>query len=243
LARRFCEFLRPVGVCQRIATSVARSDDGFESGESRGKSEIVIIEEMNLSKRQKSILVGTVLGDAYLQKTGKSNARLRLEHGVKQKDYLVWKANAFPRLFQGKPKEVSRKHPKSKKIYYYWRVQSDSSPELGRWRKYFYKNGKKKIPQDLKKYLDGLALAVWYMDDGYYYERDNVSYLYLGRVSEEEAKITSEALRENFVINSTIYDKKKKGFALYFPRGESEKLWKIVEPYMLDLFRYKLGKL
>ena len=40
---------------------------------------------IKLSLTQKQILYGTILGDGYLQKTGEKNARLRLEHGEKQK--------------------------------------------------------------------------------------------------------------------------------------------------------------
>ena len=39
----------------------------------------------------KSAIIGMILGDGYLQKTGEKNARLRLEHGYKQKEYLLWK--------------------------------------------------------------------------------------------------------------------------------------------------------
>ena len=104
-----------------------------------------------LSKEQKSILIGTILGDAYLQKTGKKNARLRLEHGYKQKEYLFWKVEKLNKLFQGKPKYIERIHPITKKTYCYWRHQSQTTPYLGRLRGIFYPEGKKKIPKDLKR--------------------------------------------------------------------------------------------
>ena len=75
---------------------------------------------INLTKRQKDILIGTVLGDAYLQKTGQKNARLRLEHGGKQKEYIMWKAKELGNLIQGKPKPLKRVHPITKKTYSYW---------------------------------------------------------------------------------------------------------------------------
>ena len=33
-----------------------------------------------MTKKQKEILTGMVLGDCYIQKTGKKNARIRMEH-------------------------------------------------------------------------------------------------------------------------------------------------------------------
>jgi hypothetical protein len=58
----------------------------------------------HLTKRQEAVLLGTILGDGFLQKTGPKNARLRLEHGAKQKEYVVWKGAQFPKLFLAKPR-------------------------------------------------------------------------------------------------------------------------------------------
>src|SRR3990167_10219321 len=44
-----------------------------------------------MTNKQKSVILGSILGDGFLQQTGKNNARLRLEHGLKQKEYLIWK--------------------------------------------------------------------------------------------------------------------------------------------------------
>lgn len=196
---------------------------------------------MNFTKEQKSILIGTILGDAYLQKTGKKNSRLRLEHGKKQKEYLLWKVSKFPCLFQGKSKYVKRQHPLSQKIYEYWRHQSSSTPELGKWRKIFYQNDKKCIPDNLETILeDPLSLAVWYMDDGYYYDRDKISCLYLGRIEKKQAQIVQRVLMKNFRIISRVVDKKRKGFVIYFSPEETLKLHRKIDKFVLPLFHYKL---
>ena len=198
---------------------------------------------VNLTKKQKAVLVGTILGDGFLQKTGAKNARLRLEHGHAQKEYLLWKAQVFPRLFQGNPKYLEREHPHSKKIYKYWRYQSNTTPEFGAWRRLFYPDGKKHIPESLSDILTNpLSLAVWYMDDGYFYARDENSYLYLGKVSEREANIASRALYKNFDVLAKVYDKKEKGYALFFSVHETKKLHDVVRPFVLSLFDYKLGR-
>ena len=194
---------------------------------------------ISLSKEQKSILFGTILGDGYLQKTGKKNARLRLEHGKKQKEYLLWKVKKLGNLFQGKAKYIERIHPISKRKYSYWRHQSQSTPYLGKIRNKFYPEGRKKIPNDLEHYLNPLMLAVWYMDDGYYYKRDHCSYLYLGNVSIEEARIVSSAILKKFGILTRVL-RKKKGYAIYFAPKEVQKLKAIIKNHILPLFSYKL---
>jgi len=194
---------------------------------------------ISLSREQKSILFGIILGDGYLQKTGKKNARLRLEHGEQQKEYLLWKVRKLGKFFQGKAKYLERIHPITKKKYCYWRHQSQSTPYLGKLRKIFYPEGKKKIPEKLEKYLTPLTLTVWYMDDGYYYLRDRCSYLYLGNVSEKEAKIVTRVLSEKFIIAARV-KQKKKGYAIYFSPEETQKLKNLIKGHMLSQFKYKL---
>lgn len=201
---------------------------------------------MKLTQKQESILLGTILGDGYLQKTGIRNARLKLEHGEAQKEYLLWKGRQFPRLFLGKPVYLERTHPKTNHVYKYWRWQSNSTPILGKWHSLFYANGRKCLPKDLVKILSQpLALAVWYMDDGSFYQNNHNRYsmIYLGRVSPEEAEIAQTAISQNFKINTKIYDKKKKGYALFFSVAETRKLHDLIRPYTLPLFNYKLYSL
>ena len=195
---------------------------------------------MNLTKKQTDVLIGTILGDGFLQKTGTKNARLRLEHSDKQKEYLLWKGTQISRLFQGKPTFLSRVHPKSGETYSYARWQSSASPELGVWQRYFYKEGKKTIPADIGKYLTPLALAVWYMDDGYFSE-DKSSFIYLGKISQDEADVLQNAIVKNFSIEPKVYDKKNKGFALYFPVEETRKLHTLLKSLIHSSMRYKIN--
>ena len=91
-----------------------------------------------MNKQQKAVLTGMIMGDAFLQKTGAQNARIRLEHSAKQKNYLFWKAAFFPEFFQGKPTMLERFNNTYGKTYEYVRWQSNSSPEIGKFQKIFY---------------------------------------------------------------------------------------------------------
>jgi len=156
---------------------------------------------ITLTKAQKSALVGMILGDGFLQKTGSKNARLRLEHSLNQEEYLKWKVKLLPKVFQGKFQYLERRHPLTRKIYRYIRIQSHSSPFLGKLRKIFYPEGKKIIPTEAKRMMKHpLGLTVWYLDDGYYYPRDKIGYLYLGKVTKKDGVIAQEILKKNFKI-------------------------------------------
>lgn len=211
--------------------------------QSRGKSgDFKKNTTVNLTKRQQAILVGTVLGDGYLQKTGSKNARLRLEHGERQKEYLLWKGKQFPKLFNGEPDRIERIHPHTQRTYTYWRWQSHAAPELGVWHRLFYPEGSKQIPKTLSDLLtEPLALAVWYMDDGYYDPKQKHSFLYLGRVLRAEADRTKDTLLRNFSLKTVVYDKKDKGFALFFSVSESKKLHALIRAHIHESMHYKLS--
>lgn len=190
--------------------------------------------------RLKSILVGTILGDAYVQNTGRQNARLRLEHSLNQESYLLWKVSELEKVFQGKLTYLSREHPKTKQTYHYVRYQTYAHADLGILRKMFYPNGKKRIPEYLEEMINSLALAVWYMDDGYYDSRHNSAYLYLGTTARLEAEIAQHAIQSKLKIENKVKDLKKKGFALYFSPRETRKLKNEIKNHVLPFFFYKL---
>ena len=196
---------------------------------------------MKINQEQESALIGMILGDAYVQKTGAHNARLRLEQQAAHREYLIWKTQLLKGLFQGKPTMLKRIHPKTRKTYSYVRQQSNASPYLGKLRALFYPNGKKQIPEELYQWLvSDIGFAVWFYDDGYYYIRDRSLYLYLGTVSRREATIAQNVLRKRFNLQSTIADKGKKGFALYFPASERNKVRDILAKYRVPIMAYKI---
>lgn len=196
---------------------------------------------MKINQEQESALIGMILGDAYVQKTGARNARLRLEQQAAHREYLIWKTRLLKGLFQGKPTMLKRIHPGTQKTYSYVRQQSNASPYLGKLRALFYPNGKKQIPEELYRWLvSDIGFAIWFYDDGYYYLRDRSLYLYLGTVSRKEATIAKDVLRKRFNLQSTIADKGKKGFALYFPASERNKVRDILAKYRVPIMAYKI---
>ena len=183
-----------------------------------------------------------ILGDAFLQKTGKSNARIRLEHSEKHKEYLLWKAKMFPEYFQGGPKVYVRFNPVFNKTYRYVRWQSNASPEIGKFQRLFYDSQKKIIPKELPKLLiDPISVAVWYQDDGYFYKRDKMAYIYLPKYSQEEIAILLSTLQQNFGLKPRLKVKKSGNMVFVFSVEETKKLFYLIEPYMTPYMRYKIS--
>lgn len=197
---------------------------------------------MKLSKRQKEILYGMILGDAYIQKTGSQNARLRLEHSLKQKAYMDWKYQQLSNLFRSSPRCLQRKHPQSRQVYKYIRLQSHSSLVLGRIRKQFYNSsGKKMLPENLADILHSpLTIAVWYMDDGYYDRRDKSVHIYLPVFLSREMECLVKTFRQQHQIIPKWYCRPdRKGCQLNFTGIQRDRFLQFIDPYLITEMRYK----
>lgn len=195
-----------------------------------------------MNSRKKAILVGMILGNVHLQKTGMKNARIKLEHSEKQKDYLIWKGEQFSEFFQGKPKRLVRFNPVCKKKYVYWRWQSNASPEIGKFHRLFYHNGKKTLPQELSSILvSPLSVAIWFMDDGYFYPRDRKAYIYIPKYSHQELERLITVLKNNFSLEAKIKIKKRGNLVLVFSVQETKKLIALIKPYIIPSMAYKIS--
>lgn len=196
-----------------------------------------------MTKRERSIVIGTVLGDGFIQKTGKRNARLRLEHSANQKEYIFWKWQELRRYMQDKPKYLMRFNAIWKKTYFYYRCQSHSSPEFGKLRLIFYSDHQKQIPKTIAILLsDSLTLAVWFMDDGYYYARDKTAYIYLSKLTANDIERLMRVLEENFKLRPKLEIKKTGAKNLKFSVEETQKLINIIVSHVIPSMRYKIGE-
>lgn len=193
-----------------------------------------------LTQRQRSIIVGTILGDGYLQPTSKHSARLRIEQSAKQKWYALWKYRELRPHMQSAPIALTRHNPVYRRTYHYARCQTYAHPELGTLRRLFYTpRGPKRVPEAAGRMLTPLALATWYMDDGYLFRDDHVAYIYLSDLSASSRARLKRILAHRYDLHPRLY-RKKLGDCFYFPVAETRKLLRIVRRYILPQFRYKV---
>ncbi len=114
----------------------------------------------SLTQLQKSVIIGSILGDGYLRIfPGRKNALLEINHSAKAKDYVDWKYSIL--------KNVSGSEPKTRKCNggrLAYRFYTKQLPELTAMLRMFYSERKQIIPENL--ILNPVILAVWFMDDG-----------------------------------------------------------------------------
>jgi len=123
--------------------------------------------KLDVSDRQVQILVGCLLGDAYLTKLGK----IQIEQSDKQKEYVEWKYQELASIsYPNPPKEVIRYEKRDNRVtksFRFWTRQYFRT-----WRDKFYYGTHKIFPKDLANWITPLSIAIWYMDDGYYRSRN-----------------------------------------------------------------------
>lgn len=188
-----------------------------------------------LSADQKSVLVGTLLGDGTMQRRGR-HYRLHVKHSRNQLDLARFKRIIFEPIVEMKIRLFDQE-VKGKK-YEFVEFVTLTHAIFTDYYHLFYPQGKKQVPQTIFSYLtQPLSLAVWLMDDGSA-EYAGVS-LQTHSFSWSEVKLLQEVLKMNFSLETTM--KKNKGkYIIYFPKSVLKRLRLLVEPLVLPSFRYKL---
>lgn len=115
-----------------------------------------------LSKEQKSLLIGLLLGDGTIS----SNYVFKLSHSEAQREFLEWKIdllNKFGFKNNGVKEYISTcGYNKGNKVLY---SQMSLNPTIKALRRTVY-TPKKHITGRLLNWLTPIGLAIWYMDDG-----------------------------------------------------------------------------
>ena len=201
--------------------------------------------ELTLTLKEHSIILGTLLGDGFLQKRAQK-ARLRICHSYKQKQYVDWKYQQLLTLCQRTASPKSQQRPLGKA--YSFSTQSEKI--LLQYHSLFYKrNGLKKIDNELIDYIKHpLSLAIWWLDDGNARKDCAAGRLATCSFSLGEQKILQKLLFQNFKIGTNIVrnsiKKNKAQYYLYIPSQSFYQLVNIIKIYVQQIptMEYKLGK-
>lgn len=187
---------------------------------------------LKLSEIQRSILIGTLLGDGHLETQDNGRTyRLKIEHSIKQNDYTIWLFNHFKEWIPG---GIYRKN-KNDREYVGFRTYSHGAFRF--YGQLFYdKNGKKKMPRMIHKLLDKMSLSVWFMDDGSRKSLKHKTYIIhsLG-FKKEELEMVRKCLLEMFNIESELHRQKGKYWRMYTPSKSAEVFEKIVWEYVSQI--------
>jgi hypothetical protein len=210
-----------------------------EAGRITYSANIRKMKRVLLDEYQKAVIVGSILGDAYLETNwSKTNYRMGIRHSVDQKEYVQWLYEILKSLVLTPPQ-------------YYERTRSTwfrtiSHHELSRLHQIFYKDKKKIIPETIAEYLSNpITLAIWFMDDG------NVK-MSRGKVNGYHLNTQSFSKDENILLAETLNvlhgiqctpERNHKYYRLgIYQKSSREVFANLIRKYLLPSMRYKLAE-
>ena len=199
---------------------------------------------LDLNSIQKQIVIGSLLGDMSARNMNHKtkNPLLSETHGIKQKPYLKWKKDILEFFFNHEEHYESAydsNHKATKK----YRIISKSLPVF-KYFEFLYKEGKKHIPKNIHQYMTPLVIAIWFMDDGGCLNNDKQrarAVFHTQSFSKTEVSFLLEGLKK-FNISGTIGNYGK-GWQINISADSSEKLFKLISPYIHHSMKYKIPKI
>lgn len=184
---------------------------------------------LRTNAKQLSIILGSVLGDAYIYPQGK----ICFEQSADQKKYLLWKYNILKDLSYPKVARVIRfdKRYSKKNTSYRFFLRQYFRP----LRHIFYVDGRKIVPNCLTKNFNSLVLAVWYMDDGHL-EHGKYPLFASEGFSDNDIKSLANILFHNFGVETKVDVKRR----IRISGSSIDKFFKLVKLWVYPNLRYKL---
>jgi len=165
--------------------------------------------------------------------------RLKVEHSFEQRAYVDWLYEQFKEFVRTPPRVKARVVRGSALKSYGFSTYS-----LGPFRFYaqqFYEGGKKVIPELIRKLLDPLALAVWFMDDGSLKSDHHRTYIIhaLGYERKDLERV-KEVFQSKFGIAVALHRQYDR-WRLYIVSESASGFRELISPHVIPSLKYKLG--
>ena len=197
-----------------------------------------------------SIIVGSILGDTYLEKRIKGKGtRVIFDLCNINIEYLFWfhKFLSDRGYCRNKAPIFRKRISKKRKILFHYRINSYTFSSLNWLHDMFYTLDNLKgeyikvIPLNLEEYLNPLALAIWFMNHGSI-SGSSVK-IAINCFTDEELLFLCDLLKRKYnILCSKRWEGKKKNTCfLFIYKNSLPNFSKLVKPYMLPSMYYKLN--
>jgi hypothetical protein len=205
---------------------------------------------MNLNKQIKDFLIGTLLGDAHIGRTGFNKAFISFEQSSKKIEYLnylfnITKEGEIPLMsetIKEYVREDSRYKTTNKSLYFRTQSLESLKPMADL---FLDTEGKKIIPNNIADHLTPRSLAFWIMDDGQQVKSGGLT-LCTDSYNSKEIYILREALKKNFNLETTIHNKKGNDETIYeriyIKKDGFENIKPSLIQHMHDSMLYKINE-
>lgn len=198
-----------------------------------GDEILALHDETVFSHDLHQLILGSMLGDASLRKSGQTTAYFREEHSPAQKDYVEWKRQLFG--------ELARKAHEAENRYGFETVPLTS---FARLKSLFYReNGRyKHLNERALRQLTAFSLAVWYQDDGSLQDDNGKrtrNAIYFHKADDATREMVASVIKELFGLDVSVYATNSSSVIMFV--GENAvKFEELIAPYVHPSMAYKL---
>ena len=206
----------------------------------KGKLTNKIREGINITNYHKSVIIGLLLSDGYIQRRKDWNPRISLHQSIKNFDYIWLVFNSLSVYCSSYP--YVKKTIKRRKLFFsleFFSRQLKSFNEI--YNIFYFKDSKIKnitaSGTELFHYLDYVALAHWIQGDGA--KRNKGIILCTDCFSVKEVVLLMNILLIKFDIISRIHFDNNRP-RIYINKAELNKIKPLIRPYFVHRFLYKI---
>ena len=193
---------------------------------------------------QFDVIIGSLLGDASLECRSKGarvlpiTARLRIQQGEKQKDYVFWKHRVLKSLVSQGPRKIMVWRDKERERYHHsWYFHTRSSEKFGLLYQYFYRDRVKILPDNIFELITPQVLAVWFMDDGSNTKESlTLNTHCFSRI--DQLRII-RFLREHYNVSTRLVKDRSK-FKIRIGKSEYQEFISLVKAFIIPSMEYKI---
>lgn len=163
-----------------------------------------------LSKEQENIIIGSLLGDGWINKNHGDNQHCSFSKQQIHREHIEWVSEklrpySLPKIYERLGQNFCLSQTPTKMQYC---VKTTTDPIFTELRKKWYPNGKKEVPTDVV--LNPEILAIWYVDDGSTSYKNRACRLHTQGFTFEEAELLCRLLWDNLNIKASIQSAKYK---------------------------------
>jgi recombination protein RecA len=198
-----------------------------------GDEILALHDEVVFSKDLYQLILGSMLGDGSIRRSGHHTSYFREEHAPAQAEYVDWKHSMFG--------DLAREIHSSEGRYGFETVPLSA---FGRLKSFFYRqNGRyKTINEAALRQLTPFSLAVWYQDDGALQDDDGKrrrNSIYFHTTDQETRDMVVRVLHEVFGLSVKVHATKTSS-VISFSGDEATKFEALIAPYVHPSMAYKL---
>lgn len=209
--------------------------DNYRTADELDVGDTIYCYDEQLTDAQKSFILGSLLGDSSICKSGKHTGVFQGSN--KEEEYVAYKKQILGNLSHNDIPITSGFGTKM------FRYRSSRMRQFGKWRQEWYPDETKIVPKSLS-WLDDIAVAFWYMDDGSLSHSDKQqdrAVFATNGFTKEDCQRLAKMLESMYGVNTTVFD--SKGWNIRINAGRNQQIdyfWLRITPHVHPSMRYKL---